>query len=127
MPFDFQFSGLLPRGTEFDFTFLQARPVGEITMHGSSTVPKGWLLCDGATVSRTIYQDLFAVIGTTYGVGNGTTTFNVPNFQCASSTSMRVPAGAGTGYTLGSTNTTTLSNAATVQGGTVAVNFIIRF
>jgi hypothetical protein len=39
-----------------------------------------WLLCDGSAISRTTYAELFAVIGTTYGVGDGTTTFNLPNF-----------------------------------------------
>jgi len=48
---------------------------------GSQGVPSGWLLCNGNAVSRTTYADLFAVIGTNYGVGNGTTTFNLPNYQ----------------------------------------------
>jgi len=48
---------------------------------GSQGMPSGWLLCDGNAVSRTTYADLFAVIGTNYGVGNGTTTFNLPNYQ----------------------------------------------
>lgn len=49
---------------------------------GSHTnVPTGWLLCDGAAVSRTTYADLFAVIGTNHGAGNGTTTFNLPNYH----------------------------------------------
>jgi len=46
-----------------------------------SNVPTGWLLCGGAAVSRTTYADLFAVIGTNYGAGNGTTTFNLPNYH----------------------------------------------
>ena len=44
-------------------------------------VPSGWLLCNGNAVSRTTYADLFAVIGTNYGAGNGTTTFNLPNYD----------------------------------------------
>jgi microcystin-dependent protein len=44
-------------------------------------VPAGWLLCNGQTVSRTTYVDLFTLIGTRYGTGNGTTTFHLPNFQ----------------------------------------------
>jgi len=45
------------------------------------TAPDGWLLCDGAAISRTTYAALFAVIGTKYGVGDGSTTFNVPNIK----------------------------------------------
>jgi len=45
----------------------------------SGTVPSGWLLCDGAAVSRTTYAALFAVIGTDFGVGDGSTTFNLPD------------------------------------------------
>ncbi len=55
--------------------------IGEIMDHGSSTLPIYALPCDGAAVSRTTYSSLFAVIGTTYGVGDGSTTFNVPNGQ----------------------------------------------
>jgi microcystin-dependent protein len=52
---------------------------GAIVAFGSSTPPTGWLNCDGSAVSRTTYASLFAVVGTTYGAGNGTTTFNLPN------------------------------------------------
>lgn len=55
--------------------------VGAIQMYGGSTAPKGWLLCDGSAVSRTEYAKLFAVLGTNYGAGDGSTTFNVPNFS----------------------------------------------
>jgi microcystin-dependent protein len=55
-------------------------PVGSVITYGGSTAPTGWLLCNGAAVSRTItYADLFAVIGTTFGEGDGSTTFNVPD------------------------------------------------
>lgn len=46
----------------------------------NNAIPSGWLLCDGSAVSRTTYSELFAKIGTTYGVGDGTTTFNLPNY-----------------------------------------------
>ena len=65
-------------------------PAGIITMFTGATAPPGYLICDGAAVSRTTYAALFAVIGTTYGVGNGSTTFNLPNFQS------RVPVGKST-------------------------------
>lgn len=50
-------------------------------------IPAGWLLCDGAAVSRTTYADLFREVGVTYGNGNGSTTFNLPNYK------KRVPVG----------------------------------
>ena len=56
-------------------------PTGGVMSYIAATAPTGWLLCDGAAVSRTTYADLFTVISTTYGVGNGTTTFNVPNLK----------------------------------------------
>ena len=56
-------------------------PVGEIISSAATIVPSGFLLCDGAAISRTQYSDLFLVIGTTYGVGDSSTTFNVPNAQ----------------------------------------------
>ena len=55
--------------------------VGAIKPWGKSTAPAGYVLCDGTAISRTTYADLFAVIASTYGAGNGSTTFNVPNLQ----------------------------------------------
>lgn len=54
-------------------------PVGVVQAFAGSSTPSGWLLCDGSAVSRTTYAKLFSVIGTTYGSGNGSTTFNLPN------------------------------------------------
>lgn len=54
---------------------------GLMFTHGSDVVPTGYLECDGAAVSRTTYANLFAVIGTKWGAGNGTTTFNVPEMR----------------------------------------------
>ena len=56
-----------------------AVPTGSVVYYGKSTVPSGWLICNGAAVSRTTYATLFGVIGTTFGAGNGSSTFNVPN------------------------------------------------
>lgn len=53
-------------------------PIGAIIKYGSASVPSGWLACDGSAVSRTTYSNLFAIIGTNYGAGNGSTTFNLP-------------------------------------------------
>lgn len=54
---------------------------GTIVSYGSNTAPDGFLDCDGTAVSRTTYASLFAVIGTTYGTGDGSTTFNLPDLQ----------------------------------------------
>lgn len=54
-------------------------PVGAITLWSLSNAPSQWLLCDGTAVSRNTYATLYSVIGTTYGAGDGNTTFNVPN------------------------------------------------
>jgi len=56
-------------------------PAGTILMFGGLAAPFGYLLCDGTAVDRTSYSGLFAVIGTIYGSGNGTTTFNLPNLK----------------------------------------------
>lgn len=55
-------------------------PVGSYAMFAADSVPAGYLDCDGQAVSRTDYAELFSVIGTDYGVGDGSTTFNVPYF-----------------------------------------------
>ena len=55
--------------------------VGAIKPWTKATAPAGYLLCDGSAVSRSTYAELFAVTGTTYGVGDGSTTFNVPQLQ----------------------------------------------
>lgn len=54
-------------------------PSGVVWDMSSATIPSGWLLCDGSAVSRTTYANLFTAIGTTYGVGDSSTTFNVPD------------------------------------------------
>ena len=56
-------------------------PAGSVMIWAGTTVPTGYLLCDGSAVSRTTYSDLFSAIGTTYGVGDGSSTFNLPNFN----------------------------------------------
>jgi microcystin-dependent protein len=66
-----------------------ASPVGVLQPYAGATAPVGWLLCDGSAVSRTTYAALFGVCGTTYGAGNGSTTFNLPNLTD------KVPVGTG--------------------------------
>ena len=54
---------------------------GAVVQYAGATAPSGWLLCDGTAVSRATYAALFAVVGTTYGVGDGSSTFNLPNLK----------------------------------------------
>ena len=54
-------------------------PIGSMLPYGNVNPPANWLVCDGSAVSRTTYADLFSIIGTTYGEGDGSTTFNLPN------------------------------------------------
>ncbi|HEX7099342.1 MAG TPA: tail fiber protein [Acidimicrobiia bacterium] len=80
-----------------------AWPVGSIIMYGGDEAPNGWILCDGRAVSRTQYSNLFDKIGTRFGSGDGSTTFNVPNLQ------RRFPVGkasSGAASTVGSTGGT---------------------
>ena len=62
-----------------NFDKIDAYIPGVIQLYAGSTAPNGWLICNGQSVSRTTYAALYAVIGTTYGAGDGSTTFNVPN------------------------------------------------
>ncbi len=61
--------------------------VGAIALWPMSAPPQSWLLCDGSEVSRAVYSALFNRIGTTFGAGNGTTTFNLPNYSGISGSS----------------------------------------
>jgi microcystin-dependent protein len=62
-------------------TFAAAVPVGSVSMYAANAAPTGWLECNGGAVSRTTYAGLFAAIGTVFGVGDGSTTFNVPDMR----------------------------------------------
>jgi microcystin-dependent protein len=72
--------------TKYDFdganlTGIEGIPTATIVPWSDSSVPSGFLECNGAAVSRSTYADLFAIIGTTYGSGNGSTTFDLPDLQ----------------------------------------------
>ncbi len=58
-----------------------SEPTGSILAYAGTNAPSGYLLCDGSAVSRTTYSVLFTLIGTTYGAGDGSTTFNVPDLR----------------------------------------------
>ena len=103
-------------------TGLQGLSTGTIVPWSTATAPTGFLKCDGSAVSRTTYAALFAVVSTTYGAGDGSTTFNVPDLQdrtaigasVANSKSLAQTGGANTvtptGNISGSTGSTTLSS-----------------
>ena len=74
-----------------------ALPSGTITMWPTGTPPTGWLLADGSAVSRVTYATLFTVITTTFGIGDGVSTFNLPNYTD------RMPIGAGSTYAVAAT------------------------
>ena len=76
-------------------------PTGSILPYGGSSAPTGFLLCDGSAVSRTTYADLYAVIGDTYGSGDGSTTFNLPNLSTAVLPSSSTVSVVGNGNALG--------------------------
>jgi len=87
-------------------------PVGTINMYAGAVadIPTGWLLCNGAAVSRTTYAQLFAVLDTEYGVGDGSGTFNVPNFVTSNKFPRAATNDAGRGTT-GGESTHTLTGA----------------
>jgi len=81
---------------------------GSIQMWPTASAPTGYLLCAGAAVSRTTYAALFAIIGTTFGVGDGSTTFNLPNYT------NRFPYGTTLASTGGSADAVVVSHTHTV-------------
>lgn len=70
-------------------SLLKGRPTGTILMFAATPAPTGWLICDGSAISRTLYSELYRLIGTNFGSGDGTTTFNVPDMRG------RIPVGYG--------------------------------
>jgi microcystin-dependent protein len=97
-----QFGAITPEETAnrfeqmfFEFRDSECNPVTPIGFVGdwmTDTPPDGWLICDGQSVSRTTYADLFALWGDAFGAGDGTTTFNLPDFR------FRSPIGAGSNF-----------------------------
>jgi microcystin-dependent protein len=88
-----------------------AHELGDLKWSARSTPSAGWLACDGAAVSRTTYAALFAAIGTAYGAGDGSTTFNVPDYRG------RAPVGVGTAVL----SELIPNNAVTVASDSIAV------
>lgn len=87
---------------------------GMVVAWAGTTIPYGFLGCDGSAVSRTDYADLFAAIGTAFGVGDGSTTFNLPDFR------KRAPYGSGTGYARGASDGAAEGDRLPGGGGTTS-------
>jgi microcystin-dependent protein len=106
--------------TRYDFdganlTGIEGTATGTILPWSAASLPSGFLECDGTAVSRSTYAALFAVVGTTYGIGDGSTTFNVPNLAD------NVPMGKSGTKALASTggaNTVTVTPTGNISGST---------
>jgi microcystin-dependent protein len=104
--------------TKYDFdganlTGIEGIPTATIVPWSSASVPSGFLECDGTAVSRSTYATLFGIVGTTYGAGDGSTTFNVPDLQD------NTPVGKSPGKALGSTGgANTVTSTGNVGGST---------
>lgn len=97
-----------PKGSSFESLKPPIIPTGIVEMFAGSTAPNGWLICDGSSISRTTYSDLFKVIGTTYGAGNSNNTFTLPDMRG------RMPIGVGTGSGLTARTLAATAGAETV-------------
>ena len=104
--------------TKYDFnaanlTGIEGIPTATIIPWSTASVPSGFLECNGSAVSRTTYAALFAIIGTTYGAGDGSSTFNVPDLQD------NVPVGKSNNKSVGSTGgANTVSKTGNVSANT---------
>ena len=72
---------LVTQGASSNPLYRNVHPIGAISLWGTTSAPTDYLLCDGTAVSRTTYSALFTLLSTTYGVGDGSTTFNLPNLK----------------------------------------------
>jgi len=86
------------------FVLANGVPTGGLVMWPTGTAPSGFLLCTGTAVSRTTYASLFAIVGTTFGIGDGSTTFNLPNYT------NRMPYGTTVGATGGTADAVVVSH-----------------
>ncbi len=99
-------------------------PVGLISPWTTSTAPSGFLLCEGQPISRTDYAALFAVIGTTYGLGDGSSTFNIPDLAGKqfvfddSNTTLAADAGAASATINTNINTASANISSNISGST---------
>jgi microcystin-dependent protein len=77
----FEFDSLQMTSDSTSYADIEYGVIGEILTSASTTTPPNFLFCDGSAVSRTTYSDLFAAIGTIYGTGDGSSTFNLPDYR----------------------------------------------
>ena len=91
-------------------------PIGALLPFSGNSIPTNWLLCDGREISRTDYSQLFNVIGTRYGVGDGSTTFNLPNTKAKTIV----------GQDTSNTKFDTIGETGTVTDGTGDVQFLVQ-
>jgi microcystin-dependent protein len=91
------------------FVLANGVPTGGLVMWPTSSAPSGFLLCTGTAVSRTTYAALFAIVGTTFGAGDGSTTFNLPNYT------NRMPYGTTVGATGGTADAVVVSHTHTAS------------
>ena len=87
-----------------------AAPAGTVMAYAGSSVPSGWLECNGQAVSRSTYSALYSAIGTRYGAGNGSTTFNVPDYRVEFLRGWDHGRGVDSGRTIGSYQADALQN-----------------
>ena len=98
-----------------------------------ATIPNGYLLCDGRAISRQTYKTLFSVIGTTYGEGDGSSTFNLPDMRdrfpqgANGNLGENIDASKGETKIDGTLQNDVYGKSNTVQPPAVAINYIIKY
>jgi microcystin-dependent protein len=80
-------------------------PAGTVQAYAGATAPEGYVICDGSQLNRSLYSELFSIIGVTYGIGNGTTTFNLPDLRAEFIRGLDGGRGIDSGRALGSAQT----------------------
>lgn len=74
-------SNIMYKGKRYGSTAIESIPIGAVTAYTAYNLPPGWMLCDGSEVNRNTYSELFDIIGETFGAGDGSTTFNLPDYR----------------------------------------------
>jgi microcystin-dependent protein len=98
---------------------------GVLFDYAGTVAPAGWLMCDGSAVSRTTYATLFGVIGTTYGAGDGATTFSLPDFRGRVAVGNDAMGGTASGRMSISMTGTTIAGSAVIGGLSSTANLSV--